>query len=271
LFHSKNPSEHQVNTSLTVIKAALAAGAIGLIVALFSSSDPFAFLFFLPGPVIFSVSYLIRRIVAHDIRLRIWRGAPVGSYGNLGGLIADLTAYGVEPSTRIRPRHVATWMFFFEGMTITSILRANARSPSRVPINSTIFWTSFLAAISIAAVVGLVVGVGIEWKRSKWNKAVSGRVTLDALENSWLWFYGGNGAFACLKLFDRPMVTVENGERLIIAHYPGSFEVRTSSPNDFQRLVSILQDRANYGVFGRRVSSHAWTDNGFAETLGRRQ
>jgi len=120
-----------------------------------------------------------------------------------------------------------------------------------------LFWSSLLGAMAITVVLGLVVGVGVEWIRSKWNKAVNGQVTLDDLENSLLWFYGGNGAFACLKLFDRPIVTVEDDERLIIAHYPGSFEVRTGSSNDFQRLVSILQDGANYGVLGRQVSSHA--------------
>lgn len=257
LFDSKNPSEHQLNTSLTIVKAALAAAAVGLTVALFSSSDAFAFLFFLPGPVVLSMSYLIRRIVAHDVKLRIARGAAVRSYGNLQGLVADLTPYGVEPSTRIRPRHVAMWALFFEGMTITSLLRANVRSLNRLPIDSTIFWTSFLAAISITAAVGLVVGLGIEWKQSRWNKAVSGRVTFDALENSLLWFYSGNGTFACLKLFDRPMITVEDDQRLIIAHYPGSFEVKTGSSNDFQLLVSVLQDKVNYSRLGRPVSSQA--------------
>ncbi len=254
---SKNPSEHELNTGLTITKIALAASAVGLTVALFSSSDPYAFLFFLPGPVLSLMSYLIRSIVAHDIWLRKRRTGPVGTYGNLGGLVVNLTPYGIETSTRIRPRHVATWMLFLQGMTISSVLRWNAYSSNRLPINSMLFWSSLLGAMAITVVLGLVVGVGVEWIRSKWNKAVNGQVTLDDLENSLLWFYGGNGAFACLKLFDRPIVTVEDDERLIIAHYPGSFEVRTGSSNDFQRLVSILQDGANYGVLGRQVSSHA--------------
>jgi hypothetical protein len=254
---SKNPSEHRLSTGLTITKAALAASAVGLIASLLLSSNSYAFLVFLPGPLLSSVSFLARRIVAHDVRLRNLRGGPVGAYGNLEGLVADLTPYGVEPSTRIRPKHVATWMLFFEGMTTSSVLRGNINSPNRLPINSTLFWMSLLDAMAITVVIGLFVGIGLEWMRSRWNKAVNGRVKLDALQNSLLWFYGGNGAFACLKLFDRPMITVEDNQRLIIAHYPGSFETRTSSSNDFQLLVSVLQDKANYSGLGRRASSRA--------------
>src|SRR6266851_4713496 len=93
---SKNPSEERLSTGLTITKAALAASAVGLIASLLLSSNLYAFLVFLPGPLLSSVSFLTRRIVAHDVRLRNLRGGPVGAYGNLEGLVADLTPYGIE-------------------------------------------------------------------------------------------------------------------------------------------------------------------------------
>jgi hypothetical protein len=189
------------------------------------------------------------------VRLRRERGEKVGVYGNLEGVVVELTAYGFDPSTRFKRTHVASTLLFFEGLTIASVLRANNLSSNRISYNSTLFWTSFLAAVSITAVVGFIVAIGIELMRTRWNKAVTGKVTLDALKNSQLWFYGRNGGFARYKLFDRPMVTVEDDQRVVVAHYPGSFEVRTSSSNDFKLLVSVLQDKMNYGKLGRKVSS----------------
>jgi hypothetical protein len=255
LSSSSNPSDRRLSIGLTTTKAVLIVSAIGPIAALLSSNDPFAFLFFLPGPILFLMSYHTRRIVAHDVRLRKQRAVKVGTCGNLGGVVVDLTARGFDPSTRIKPTHVASAMLLFEGLTITSVLRANNISSHRLPYDSTLFWTSLLAAISITAVIGSIVAVGIELMRTRWNKAVTGRVKLDTLENSQLWFYGGNGAFAFYKLFDRPMITVEGDQRLIVAHYPGSFEVRTSSSSDFHLLVSVLQSKMNYGLLGRKVSA----------------
>ena len=257
LSSGSNLSELKFSIGLTATKAALVLGAIGPIVALLSSNDPYAFLFFLPGPLLFLMSYHNWRVVTDDVRLRRERGEKVGVYGNLEGMVVDLTAYGFDPSTRIKPTHVASTLLFFEGLTTASVLRANNLSSNRITYDSILFWTSLLAAVLITAVVGLMVAIGIELMRTRWNKAVTGRVTVDALENSQLWFYGKNGAFACYKLFDRPMVTVEPDQRVVIARYPGSFEVRSSSSSDFQLLVSALQDKTNYGRLGRKVSATA--------------
>ncbi|HZY94068.1 MAG TPA: hypothetical protein VFE98_04300 [Candidatus Bathyarchaeia archaeon] len=77
---------------------------------------------------------------------------------------------------------------------------------------------------------------------------------LDSLEKSRFWFYHCNGELISYRLFARPLISAKDDEKsIIVAHYPASFEIRVSSDGNYQRLLSVLQDDANYDNFGRSI------------------
>ncbi|HZY94067.1 MAG TPA: hypothetical protein VFE98_04295 [Candidatus Bathyarchaeia archaeon] len=153
---STNPSEQQVRRASVSTRVSSLAGLLAVLLALFSPGDPFAFMFFLPGLVLSYASFLDRRIVARDIGLRKLRGVPVGLFGNLGGMMAEMNDYGIEPSTRFEWKKVAAGILLFMGLMIEAILRADARSHF---VGTATGFRQLLIFVGVSGIIGFIVGV----------------------------------------------------------------------------------------------------------------
>jgi hypothetical protein len=251
---SNDPVEGQLWISFTTTRIALVIGAATIVSALLFANNPFDYVFILPGPLMMTIPFFGRRATEREIKFRKRRNARAGEYGNLEGIVAELSPYGYTPEERSW-KMVFFWAGLIELLAIQGIFRAESHPSSNIPITSPLFWMFFLEIVIVAGIIGLALGLVFTEVQRRWLKAVTGQVRLDALDKSHLFFYGNNGAFACYKLFNRPMVTEMNDGSLVVARWPASFYVRTSSVGDYQMTLSVLQDTTNYETDGRKVSN----------------